>query len=503
MLTDQKLNESWTGLGPLLEMRKFFLISMLLVCGTTAVSQTDFGPIYKIPHHRRILKFMQGGDGHYYLMLASSGSQGRFSTYGESNVAVHRFDSDLNRTHIFRIRRASTDKSLINAYGAIPSPVGMGFLTLRKETASEPTSFQLCEVDFSGAEPTVECRELAKLPGHLPNLSELNLKIAWAPDSSAVAICWRAVATTDNSATLVILDQNLKPMGKTFSPLLKFSTELEIRRMNLLSDGRLAFYLRTIPDKNRPIGWGTAIWDPLTQKIKEVRVNNDRLVPLSCTLREVKGAVWMGGWYVNVGEENLTAGCYLGRLGEEDVLNDLSLHPFSEQLGDFMVPLYRGGERPFSFQRVLNDRLMVEDGQISHYWVHLQALPEGREAPDSRMDTHDFLAFDLRKKPISAEHHLVSLSNSEEFRQVWSFGEWEGQGLIWNDFSGVKKTLRPFNYQLLSSKLPNSPLVDQLESPGKELLISAPNHILNLSDGSAVLIQRYRRYMRVVRLKRN
>lgn len=452
------------------------IAGLLLICmGCLPLpAQVEEGPDYKIPHHRRILQFLRGGDGAYYLMLSSSGSSGRFSRNGESAFVLHRFGPDLVRTHKTRINRSARLADLPNAYAVLPSPAGIAFLNVQRYKTAGAPFLALSEITYSPGEeePRISTRDLGALPGHTPGITNPNIRITWAPDSSLIAISWRLLSRyEDNSLAVLWLDRELRVLGDGPAfPLQKFSSSVLLKEILLDGYGNLVMHVQTrdpagLANSGGAGSSGFVFHERQRDSTSKVLMAPLRMIPLSLssyTDPEI-GLPWMCGIYASYEADSLVIGLYRGLVSWEETMNFLELWPFEEAFSEVIVNNFRERDQQLSYRRLNNDMALGRLGGGFDYLLLLSGGGEGFLKNGKGMGRQTLLALSASPEAFAIDTLLTAVQPVyEEFRQMNGYGPFPQQEalapgaalprpiLLLNDYGGARSSIRPYGTQLLA-----------------------------------------------------
>lgn len=507
-------------------MAALFFLLLLFAMPVTTPAQAVEGPLYKIPHHRRILHFLKGGDGAYYLMLSSSGSSGRFSRNGESAFVLHRFDQDLQRTHSLKLNRTSRLGLLQNAYAALPAPKGIAFIGIERDKAVAPPQLILSELTFQAGEavPELKTRLLAPIPGHTPGITNPNLRLNWSPDSAYVALSWRALSRPeDNSLAVLWLSRDLEILKETPAfPMKKFRAPVNIRELALDGYGNLIIQVQTT--EANPLYPGKAggasgfvFHERERDSTSKVIMAPRRMIPLSmatCQDPEI-GLQWITGIYAAYEDDSLEVGLYKGLVSWEETMNFLETWTFSDSFSQMLVNRFREKDQQLSYRRMHRDlALGGRDGAFS-YLLMLSGGNEGFFKNRKGMVIQTMLSITPDGDQVVVDTVLkASQAFHEEFRQMVGYGrfpfEVEGREkiLLLNDFAQAQSSVKPYGYQLKFLAEKNGRLsIGDVTMPTQQkdsfTILSVQHKAPGGEKGEWVFPARFRNNLRLVKLAKN
>lgn len=510
--------------------RQGWVLLLALVCflcvPCMSFAQAQEGPLYNIPHHKRILSFLKGGDGAYYLMLSSSGSSGRFSRNGESAFTIHRFTPDLQRTHRLKINRSSRLGLMQNAYAALPSEDGIAFIGIQRTKATGPSQLTLTKLRFEEGMPTPasEQQVLAPMVGHTPGITNPNIRLHRSADAAHLAVSWRALARPeDNSLAVIWLDDSLHTIGEGPAfPMKKFHPPARAKEIALDGYGNLIIQVQTEdPNALNPSraggSSGFVFHERERDSTSKVIMAPLRMIPLSMapyTDPEI-GLQWITGIYASYEADSLVIGLYRGLVSWEETMNFLETWPFSASLTDQVINRFREKDQQLSYRRLDNDLAVGGNHQEFCYLLMLSGGNEGFLKNRKGMVIQTLLSISPEGKGVTMDTlQTWPQAFHEEFRQMSGIGKIPdgGEGLeqqrpvlLFNDFSSAASSVKPYGYGMKVVQVEGG-MLKVLEYPlaGREkdgfTMVAVQHKAPGDRPGEWVFPSRFRKNLRLIRL---
>ena len=491
---------------------------MLLLC-LQAYSQKQASPIeIKRKWYHSVIRLVKGGDNHYYVLRTRDGHYWSFGRAGQYRFDLLRFDAEFRLVNKLKVRGKQQIPGLDNAFEVLASPEGIAFLSIRRDSTAGKIELQRCNLEFKQEQVCCDCKFLADMSGFVPHLGQPDIRLAWAPDSAIVAISWRENPNhdrNDNATQCILLDRNLQPISRPFSPFPKTKQEFRLKRIGVLDQENLVFVVRTFKTTGlfatpTPGAFHLVAYHLPDSSLREIRLDSS-----SRTLMDIQldfsepGRIRAAGWWLDLEQGVRDAGIFIGELGKGDTLEQIRMQKFERNLYIEMLPkkLPEGGVwfRPSYHNRLLP----VKTGFVYVLQLSGQLYPAiPVEHPGDKYDNVLLCFFFDHQGELIADKALGYCNEARtDYRETGSWipiqTEKELFALV-TDFSEIPSLSRS---HLASSRL--LPISLDTEVPSRKLrpgpesdnLILSPRIHIRESANTYVFLARSKKAYRLIRVK--